>query len=261
MEESAASPTTNGGRRMTITNIGTQVAGLVAAPDGSARRATITTLGPRLNSDATPLSPLAEIPEPKPAFQRRARADSVGESLNLQDPSPMTDVPVPVPVPAHTSPQAMTRSAPSPSPNATSPAAPAIPPLLFKSITQTSLADSDTRPSVARAPSSRSRTSRERDRDLPPRRSSSLRRLRSNDSSHSGGSGGGGPINRNSRADFEAPGYEELMNRLAIIDSRLEARDSRIVDVAVEEGRRWGEAGLEEEENEGEGEEGTRWGL
>lgn len=82
--------------------------------------------------------------------------------------------------------------------------------------------------------------------------------MRSGDSHSSGGSGGGA-VNRNSRADFEAPGYEELMNRLAIIDSRLEARNSRIVDVAVEEGRRWGEMGVAvEEEVE---QEGTRWNL
>ncbi|GAB7344970.1 hypothetical protein MBLNU457_3399t1 [Dothideomycetes sp. NU457] len=238
MEESAASPATNGGRRMTITNIGTQVAGLVSAPDGSARRATITTLGPRLSHIDSSLSPLAEIPEPKPVHQRRQRADSVGESL--QDPSPMTDIPVP----AQLSPRALTHSAPPSNP--VSPSAPAIPPLQFRSLTQTSLS-SNLRPTIARAPSSRSRTSHDRDRDLlPPRRSSSLRRMRSNDSSHSGSSGGGA-VNRNSRADFEAPGYEELMNRLAIIDSRLEARNSRIVDVVVEEGRRWGEGGLEEE--------------
>ena len=227
MEESGASPTTNGGRRMTITNVGTQVAGLVSAPDGSARRATITTLGPRLSHDIS-LSPLAEIPPPKPTLQRRQRADSIGESL--QDASPTTETPVP----ATLSPALVRRVSPS---TVTSPGAPAMPPVPFRSITQTSLA-SDSRPSIARAPSSR-------ERERPSRE---LRRTRSGESNNSGSrdAAAGNRNSRNSRNDFEAPGYEELLERLAVIDSRLEARNSRIVDVAVEEGRRWGESGEEE---------------
>jgi len=211
------------GRRMTITNVGTQVAGLVSTPDGSTRRATITTLGPRLSHEV--LSPLRESPERgqdtykfDPAHNGRQRADSVGDSL--QDPSPFTE-------------SAPAPQAPGASPGTARP--PALAPIPFRTLTSTSLATTDPRPGLERARSSR---------EARERRSSSLRR-RSDVDTGSLGSGSEGV--RNSRPDFESAGYEELMERLAVIDSRLEARNSRIVDVVVEEGRRWGESGEEED--------------
>jgi len=229
MEETAnATP----GRRMTITNVGTQVSGVVSTADGDTRRATITTLGPRLSHEV--LSPLAEAAEHGQDDRKRnsihngrQRADSIGESL--QDPSPFTES-VPAVHGRRRGPAATNASTPPHLPS----------PIPLRRLTSTSLATTDSRPRVHRAHSSR---------EAKERRSSSLRR-RSEGRTHDAASDNEGAA-RDFRPDFDSIGFEELMQRLAVIDSRLGARDSRIVDVVVEDDRQLDESRQEEEHRAG----------
>ncbi|KAI4737331.1 hypothetical protein E4T50_12201 [Aureobasidium sp. EXF-12298] len=202
------------GRRMTVTAIGAQTQGSVMeqTPSGpTERKMTVTTLGPKL--DIHPMSPVVEQPEQfTPAIRLQGERVSFGSisrrstnssvrferipSHNSEGISPGQNV-----EPLH---QTTPRTSLDRSRRSTS-------------IRSNSLDRSRRSHSVRSDSQDRSRRSPSIRSD-PSRRSTSLTRSQTHTS-----------------ADFASPGFEELMDRLALVEARLNPRTVSAVEVDIVE--------------------------
>ena len=205
------------GRRMTITAIGAQTQGSVVEQTSSGpaeRKMTVTTLGPKL--DVQPMSPVIEQPEQFfPAIRLQGERISFGSigrhssssgarieqlpTQNSEGMSPGQNVERAL----HATPENIER------PMHTTPA--------------TSIGRSRRSLSIRSDPSRRSPSVRsDPSRRSTSRRSDSLHRSISITNSHIA-------------AEFESPGFEELMDRLALVESRLNPRTVSAVEIDIVE--------------------------
>jgi hypothetical protein len=202
------------GRRMTVTAIGAQTQGSVMeqTPSGpTERKMTVTTLGPKL--DIHPMSPVVEQPEQfTPAIRLQGERVSFG-SISRRSTNSSVRIER---IPSHNS------EAISPSQN--------IEPPLHTTPT-TSLDRSRRSPSIRSGSLDRSRRShsvrsdsQDRSRRSPSIRSNPSRRSNSLTRSQT-----------HTSADFASPGFEELMDRLALVEARLNPRTVSAVEVDIVE--------------------------
>lgn len=202
------------GRRMTVTAIGAQTQGSVMeqTPSGpTERKMTVTTLGPKL--DIHPMSPVVEQPEQfTPAIRLQGERVSFG-SISRRSTNSSVRIER---IPSHNS-------------EAISPGQNVAPPLHTTPATsldrsrQTPSIRSDSLDLSRRSPSIRS-NSLDRSRRSPSIRSDPSRRSTSLTRSHT-----------HTSADFASPGFEELMDRLALVEARLNPRTVSAVEVDIVE--------------------------
>jgi hypothetical protein len=215
------------GRRMTITAVGAQTQGSVMenTPSGpTERKMTVTTLGPKL--DIQPMSPLMESPEQfAPAIRlqgERVSFGSIGERRNnsLVSIERRNNSLVSIEqLPTHNS------EGVSPGQNLGS----------FLHLTNTASPDHSRRSTSNRSdrsrrtPSIRSDRSRHStsNRSDPSRRSTSIH----SDSTRRSIS----LTHPHTNADFASPGFEDLMDRLAMVEARLNPRTVSAVEVSIAE--------------------------
>ncbi|KAI4755137.1 hypothetical protein E4T52_12876 [Aureobasidium sp. EXF-3400] len=202
------------GRRMTITAIGAQTQGSVMeqTPSGpTERKMTVTTLGPKL--DIHPMSPVVEQPEQfTPAIRLQGERVSFGSISRRSTNSSVRFERIP----SHNS------EAISPSQNVEP---------LHHTTPRTSLDRSRRSTSVRSNSLDRSRRShsvRSESQDRS-RRSPSIR------SDHSRRSASLTRSQTHTSADFASPGFEELMDRLALVEARLNPRTVSAVEVDIVE--------------------------
>jgi hypothetical protein len=194
------------GRRMTITAVGAQTQGSVMeqTPSGpTERKMTVTTLGPKL--DIHPMSPVMEQPEQfAPAIRLQGERVSFG-SINDRRNNSMVSIER---LPSHNS------EAISPGQNIEAP-------LHLTTTVSTNRS--------GRSPSIRS----DRSRRSPSVRSDSTRRSTSirSDSTRRSIS----LTHPHTNADFASPGFEDLMDRLALVEARLNPRTVSAVEVSIAE--------------------------
>lgn len=204
------------GRRMTITAIGAQTQGSVVeqTPSGpTERKMTVTTLGPKL--DVQPMSPVIEQPEQLlPAIRLQGERISFGSVGRHSSSSDARIERIPTQNSEGMSPgQNVQRPVCSTPENVERP---------LDTTSASSIHRSRRSPSVP-DPSHRSPSIRSE----PSRRSISIRSdslNRSNSMTHS-----------HIAAEFESPGFEELMDRLAFVESRLNPRTVSAVEIDIVE--------------------------
>jgi hypothetical protein len=194
------------GRRMTITAVGAQTQGSVVeqTPSGpTERKMTVTTLGPKL--DIHPMSPVMEQPEQfAPAIRLQGERVSFGSISDRRNNS-MVSIER---LPTHNS------EAISPGQNLEAPL----------HLTTTASTHRS-----GRSPTIRS----DRSRRSPSARSDSTRRSTSirSDSTRRSIS----LTHPHTNADFASPGFEDLMDRLALVEARLNPRTVSAVEVSIAE--------------------------